>query len=113
LDQKSRHDTRLTDRVQSKAMTGKVFQGHITVTELQVFKATPIGEECRVLDNFHVSRSALDGRTGREFRSRRDASALSVGNYFGSHKLRFPTYIVELTKSNQAEPGKQLLNPRA
>ena len=94
-------------------MTGKVFQGHITVTELQVFKATPIGEECRVLDNFHLSRSALDGRTGCEFRSRRDASITHFGNNFGSYKLRVPTYVVKLTKNNQAESGKQLLNPKA
>ena len=111
MDQKSRQDRRLT--AQSKPMTGKVFRGHITVTELQVFEATPIGEECRVLDNFHVSRSAVDGRTSREFRSWRDASALSVGNNFGSYELRVPTYVVKLTKNNQAEPGKQSLNPRA
>jgi hypothetical protein len=94
-------------------MTGKVFQGHITVTELQVFKATPIGEECRVLDNFHVSRSALDGRTGREFRPRRDASITHFGNNFGSYELRVPTYIVKLTKTIRLNPEKQLLNPRA
>ncbi len=108
MDQKSRHDSRISDRAQSKPMTGKVFRAHLTVTELQVFKATPIEEECRVLDNFHVSRSAVDGRTGREFRSWRDASALSVGNNFGSYELRVPTYVVKLTETIRPNPGKAI-----
>lgn len=42
LDQKSRHEyQRLTARAESKPMTGKVFRGHITVTEMQVLRRHP------------------------------------------------------------------------
>ena len=44
-----------------------------------------IQEECHVLDNFHLSHSAVDDRAGRKFRARRDASVIGFGNDFGSH----------------------------
>jgi len=94
-------------------MTGKVFRGHITVTEDAGFKATPIQEECRVLDNFHVSRSALDGRAGREFRPWRDASITRFGNDFGSYEFSVPTYVVKLTKTIRPNPEKRSINSRA
>jgi len=52
------------------------------------------------LDNFHAGRIALDDRAGRKFRPRRDASATGVGNYFGSHELSVPAYIVKLTQQS-------------
>jgi hypothetical protein len=113
LDQKSRRNTRLTDRAESKPMTGKVFRGPYNRNRIAGFKATPIGEECRVLDNFYASHSALDGRIGHEFRSRRDASVTGFGNDFGSHKLSVPTYVVKLTKTTGPNLEKLSINSRA
>ena len=63
-------------------------------------------EECCVLDNFYLSHSALDGRTGRKFRSWHDASVTGFGNDFGSYELGVPAYVVKLSTTNY-EPGLQ------
>ena len=52
------------------------------------------------MDDFHASRSVVDGGTGRKFWPRRDASAIGVGNNFGCHELSVPAHIVKLTIGN-------------
>ena len=64
------------------------------------------------MDNFHASHSAVDGRTGRKFRARRDASVIGAGNNFGGHELSVPTYVVKLTKQS-GRTGTATINAKA
>jgi hypothetical protein len=49
----------------------------------------------------------VDGRAGRKFRPRRDASASGIGDNFGSHEFSFPAYLIKLIKqSGQTEQHK-------
>ena len=99
MDQNSRPDLRHRDDLaELEAHDRKVSRAHITVNRAADSKATPIGEECRVLDNFHLSHSAVDDRAGHKFRARRDASVVGFGNGFGSYELSIPTYVVKSTK---------------
>jgi lipid-binding SYLF domain-containing protein len=42
----------------------------------------------------------VDGRVGRKFRPRRDASALDIRNNFGSHEFSFPAHLIKLIKQS-------------
>jgi len=86
------------DLADQRPMTVKVSIRAKTVKDCQFLRRLLVQEECCVLDDFHASRSAVDGRDGRKLWSRRDASAPDTGHNFDRDELCFPAYFVELTK---------------
>jgi len=88
------------DLADQRPMTVKVSIRAKTVKDCQFLRLLLVQEECCVLDDFHVSHSAVDGRPGRKFRPQRDASAPNTGHNFDRDELCFPPYIVKLTKQS-------------
>jgi len=88
------------DLADQRPMTVKVSIRAKTVKDCQFLRRLLVQEEYRVLDDFHVSHSAVDGRPGRKFRLQRDASAPDTGHNFDRDELCFPPHIVKLTKQS-------------
>jgi hypothetical protein len=94
-----------------RPMTITVNQGELNRKLTANLRRLLIQEERCVQDNLHVSHSAVDGRPGRKFRPRRDASSPGTGHNFDRDELCFPPHIVKLTKQIGAE--QRLINRRA